>query len=233
MKQLEEADRLRLKQQRMLQLVRRRVAKMLEQGNSTRGWRWRADIEPVVVFKKTCEKRPWSAAEDSFILSRSCLQLPQNMTSSGQGLNASGHAGEDGEMPDWEGVAREARQRVGFKFDWFLKGRAPSELSSRFRSLVRFIEREEAEDDANCRNKSSSPVLDSCRSEPTLADEALRSLPEDTASVQQEDECGESARMRIIGKQTESKEGEKGEGHAAEMMGLNRTGQGKRKQQKL
>ena len=222
----------------MLQLVRRHVAKMLAQSNSTRGWRWRADIEPVVVFKKMSEKRPWSAAEDSFILSRSCLQLPQNMTSQestpGQGLNVSGHAAEDGEMPDWEGVAREARRRVGFKFDWFLKGRAPSELSSRFRSLVRFIEREEAENDANCRNKSSSPVLDSCRSEFTLGDEAPRSLPKDTASVQQrEDECGESARMRIIGKQTESNQGDKGERHAAEMTGLNRTGQGKRKQQKL
>ena len=65
------------------QLVRRRMNKVAtgrtgvwSDKSGTRilcnHWRWRPDVQAVVVFKKTCERWPWSRAEDSFLLASAC-----------------------------------------------------------------------------------------------------------------------------------------------------------------
>ena len=59
------------KQIRTLRLVRKYLAKT----QAPPEWRWRADYLPMVVFKKSSERRPWSAAEDFFILSRATASL--------------------------------------------------------------------------------------------------------------------------------------------------------------
>jgi len=56
---------------RMLRLVRKYLVKT----HSPAEWRWRADYMPVVAFKKSSERRPWSAAEDFFILFRASSPL--------------------------------------------------------------------------------------------------------------------------------------------------------------
>ncbi len=78
-KQLDEVEALYEKNLQMIKFVKSKISKMQAVGE----WAWRAEIEPMVVFRKSCESRPWTAGEDSFILSRACASLQTPTTANG------------------------------------------------------------------------------------------------------------------------------------------------------
>jgi hypothetical protein len=78
-KQLDEVEAHYEKNLQMIKFVKSKISKMQVGGE----WTCRCEIEPMVVFRKSCESRPWTAGEDSFILSRACASLKTLTTCNG------------------------------------------------------------------------------------------------------------------------------------------------------
>ena len=59
----------------------------------------------------------------------------------------------------WEELKWEIRKSWNFRFDWFIKSRKPAELESRFKTLVRVIQKELEGEELAKKTKKRSMVL--------------------------------------------------------------------------